>query len=255
MSISPLNAAEKMVFNCTLFAPFDIVHGSNYAISVKFPKQYNTALVNPDESIYCSASILFSQCLIVGDREVQFQVFTTDVKQLQPITLVIYGVINPSEGQTDPVTLSVYDLTKKTVLSVSPNLATVGSFRIDKTPQRLIISNLTVDDPYTGSFANYNFTLNLGVSVFSKNGALYIYWPTQYANLFTATRYECVVAYGGLVSTSCVFQPETFNMRTLITLPFPAANNLQDTLQSLVVTVYLKGIPNPKVSGPLATSL
>jgi len=86
ISIMPLNAAEKITFNCTLSAPFAIPNGSNYAISLKFPKPYSSTLINSGDALYCTSNVKFRQCLVTGEREVQFQGFVDDVLLSQSLT-------------------------------------------------------------------------------------------------------------------------------------------------------------------------
>jgi hypothetical protein len=248
ITIMPLNAAAKITFNCALSAPFAISHGSNYAISLKFPKPYSPALVNPGDSLYCDSNVHFSKCVIAGEREVQFQGFIDDVVLSQSLTFMIFGVTNPSDGLTDPMAISLIDLTNKRILAVSANLVGKGSFLIDKTAGQLSIQNITVSDGYTGSFATYTFNISLGVSILVPNGALYVSWPTQYANLLSGN-YTCSVIYGETRGNTCIQQVETFYLRTYIPMPYPSATNHRDTLQSQVVTVTLQAVPNPKSQG------
>ena len=84
-----------MTFNVTLTAPFDIVHSTGFALSVKFPTQFSSTLVNVGDKLYCGGNVGFTSCSVTGDREIQFQAFTEDIKVGETLNFVVYGLTNP----------------------------------------------------------------------------------------------------------------------------------------------------------------
>lgn len=179
ISFDPKNEGESANYTFS-FVPSNTIE-STMEIQIVFPSDYDKTL---GESIDCEApsGLLGTISCSVSDRVVTVTGFDTYLPDADsPVTISIFGVVNPNQGSDSTGEFKIGTLTTGTSYYVDYN-SEVGTFTVSPAPGWSTLYAVTPDNLYTRLESNYffNFTATTTIPKTSSDGAILIDYPTEF---------------------------------------------------------------------------